>query len=342
MTIKDENYGPVTNFTTGEGYGKIISETDDYPMKYMHVEHMNRNEVSGIGTGEVYIFPKLDGTNCVIWWDSKKQKIRIGSRNRELQHHFELESDGLLHYKGEKHKGFERYINDKLAILEQFFKVHPKWILYGEFMKKHTISTYEDDMWGKFYIFDVYDRNEDGEKGSPLKFEYYCGELNIFGLDYIPPMHIGMFKSDDDLEKSMKYHADKNTFLMREGFIGEGVVAKRYDFKNVYGRCTWAKYVRPEFKVTATAPKPIPTNIEENIANKWCDEMFIRKEFVKYKDEFPDEDINRPRLIAMITKTFLEENIDDISRKIKTPIDLSTLRKHILVKIKENTQEVGW
>jgi hypothetical protein len=41
---------------------------------------------------------------------------------------------------------------------------------------------------------------------------------------------------------------DKNTHLMQDGEIGEGIVIKNYDYVNKWGRVVWAKIVRNEFK----------------------------------------------------------------------------------------------
>lgn len=37
--------------------------------KYQHVERFGKKETQGIEKGTVYIFPKLDGTNGVVWFD---------------------------------------------------------------------------------------------------------------------------------------------------------------------------------------------------------------------------------------------------------------------------------
>ena len=39
--------------------------------KYQHLERLGTTEVEGIEVGEVYVFPKLDGTNASVWVDAE-------------------------------------------------------------------------------------------------------------------------------------------------------------------------------------------------------------------------------------------------------------------------------
>ena len=51
-------------------------------VKYQHVEKIGSDEVDGIMLGDVFVFPKLDGTNAHVWFDG--EQMRYGSRRREL------------------------------------------------------------------------------------------------------------------------------------------------------------------------------------------------------------------------------------------------------------------
>jgi len=317
--------------------------SDEFPMKYQHIERIGKTDVQGIYDGEVYIFPKLDGTNCCIWYDDAKDKIRFGSRNQEIQYNFELEPDGTKIYKGMKHQGFEKYITDNYNKLHDYFVQHKDHIIYGEWLKKHTISTYLSDAWNKFYVFDIYKiSSEDGGK-YPIHYNDWAFDMEWIGIDFIPCMKIISPRSDEQLEGIMKHTSEyENTHLMQAGHLGEGVVAKRYDYKNIFGRTVWAKYVREEFKEKSRAPAPNPDDMSDKVAEKWCTDEFILKEYAKYKNAFPDEDVNRARLIETVIKTFWSEEAYDIAKKIKYDINMQRISKYIQTKIKQMTPELGW
>ena len=52
--------------------------------KYMHIERLGTDEVEGIEIGRVHVFPKIDGSNGSVWYDSDNGIIEAGSRNRVL------------------------------------------------------------------------------------------------------------------------------------------------------------------------------------------------------------------------------------------------------------------
>jgi hypothetical protein len=109
--------------------------------KYMHVERFGNKPVQGIELGVTHIFPKIDGTNGSIWLDDLG-KITCGSRSRELS------------ITSKDNFGFRGYV---LAYkeYENYLQKHPDHRLYGEFLIPHTLKTYRDNAWRKFYIFDV-------------------------------------------------------------------------------------------------------------------------------------------------------------------------------------------
>ena len=113
-------------------------------------------------------------------------------------------------------------------------KEYPTWRLYGEFLVPHSLKTYEDDAWRKFYIFDVFDDTTE----TFIPYEEYQPVLEQYELDYIPV--IATLKNATP-EKLLDF-LEKNVFLIRDGCgYGEGLVVKRYDYVNKYGRTTWAK-----------------------------------------------------------------------------------------------------
>jgi len=315
----------------------MSEESPNFPLKYMHVERIGNAEVRGIGEGKVYIFPKLDGANAVIWFE--EYDIKFGSRN-EYKGKIVKDKNGL-YLIGQGHSGLEKWIMDNHKNLLEYFTKHPDDILYGEWMKRHTIKTYLPTVWDTFYVFDVYQGFEDGAR-IPLHYYNYCGDLQKMSIPYIEPLCVGEFESDKDLHLEMEKVAEANTYLMQDGFIGEGVVAKRYNYSNPFGHKIWAKYVRPEFKAGVRTPRVIPDDISEKIANDWCTHEFIIKEYLKFIEEFPDENINRGRLLETIVRTFWTEESYNLSKKIRFDLNMQRMNKAIYAKIKETLPEVGW
>lgn len=196
--------------------------------KYQHIEKLGTPETEGILDGIVYVFPKLDGTNCQVWRD--ENGIQAGSRNRILTE----END---------HFGFYKYIqnNDMIKIL---LLLNPDLRLYGEFLVPHTLKTYSDNAWRKFYVFDVTYRDDNGETRY-IPYEEYQKQLELYNIDYIPPI----CKIENPTYERMIELLDKNTYLIKDGAgTGEGIVIKNYDYRNKFGRQTWAKIVRNDFK----------------------------------------------------------------------------------------------
>ena len=108
--------------------------------KYQHIERFGTDEVDGIEFGECLIFPKIDGTNSSVWLDADGN-LKAGSRKRELS----LKQDNA---------GFYTYILEHENVKKYLMK-HPTHRLYGEFLVPHSLKTYRDDAWRKFYIFDI-------------------------------------------------------------------------------------------------------------------------------------------------------------------------------------------
>ena len=96
-------------------------------MKYMHVERIDKDnlEVMGLLDGNVYVQPKIDGTNVSVWYADGV--LHFGKRSQEMG-----EGDDNRGVK-EKYLKDERYIN--------LLKEHPNWTLYGEGLVPHTIKT---------------------------------------------------------------------------------------------------------------------------------------------------------------------------------------------------------
>jgi hypothetical protein len=296
--------------------------------KYQHIERFGSDEVDGIEFGDCYIFYKIDGTNASVWLDNGE--LKAGSRNRKLT----TDSDNA---------GFYNEVLKNQNIIK-YLKKHPNHRLYGEWLVPHTIKTYREDAWRKFYIFDVcIDKEDDSVEYIP--YYVYKEFLDEFNLDYIPPLA----KIKNPTYESLINLLDKTgQFLVKDGEgIGEGIVVKNYDFYNKYKRQTWAKIVSNEFKEKhhkeMGCPKiNTPTMVEEKIVDDYCTTAFIEKEYAKIineKDGWKSQYI--PMLLGKVFHELITEEIWNIIKQYKNPkIDFKTLNVLVIQKIKEVKKEI--
>lgn len=285
--------------------------------KYQHLERFGTTEVDGIELGLCYVFPKIDGTNSQIWIDENNE-IQAGSRNI----HLSIDNDNAGFYNWVLTQ--EKFIN--------FFKLYPNLRLYGEFLVPHTLKTYTDESWRNFYVFDVLDGDE------YLKYEDYSRILDIFDIEYIPPI----CKVENPTYDRLINQLNKNTYLIKDGFgVGEGIVIKNYDYKNKYGRITWAKIVANEFKtkhqkcdVTEIKENKI---IEEEIVKKYVTLSLIEKEYSKIENEnngWSSKFI--PRLLNTIFYCLVKEESWNFVKEFKNPkIDFNRLNHFTIQQIKK-------
>jgi ATP-dependent RNA circularization protein (DNA/RNA ligase family) len=303
--------------------------------KYQHVERFGTDEVEGIELGTCLVFPKIDGSNGSVWLDTIdtfsgiSTVVSAGSRNRTLT----LTADNL---------GFYAYIL-KQENIKSFLQEYPNYILYGEWLKPHSLKTYREDAWNKFYVFDVCYYGDDNElKYTP--YNDYKDELEKYKIDYIPCIAEVTNGSYEQYINILK----QNNYLIKDGEgSGEGLVIKRYDYKNKYGRTTWAKIVTAEFKEKhfkeMGCPKVLGESIiEQEIITEFCTETFIQKTFEKVKAKnngWSSKYI--PELLGTIWHDFIDEEMFHIIKKHKNPnIDFKRLMQFLNIKVKEILKEI--
>lgn len=298
-------------------------------IKYMHLERLGTDEVEGINVGKVYVFPKLDGTNAQAWVEpvagSAGYNVMAGSRDRVLSI-------------GNDHAGFYNWLVDQTHITE-FMVSHPHLTLYGEWLVPHTLKTYRDDAWRRFYVFDVYDRVEE----RWLHYNEWSFLLKDTKIDYLPPINIFRNPSLDDLHKCL----DKNVFLIKDGEgIGEGIVLKNYDFVNRFGRVVWAKVMTNAFKmdhhVVMGAPIIGGSLIEEKIVNDYVTTHLVEKTFSKIVNDHDGWSSKYiPMLLNLVYYDLIKEEMWDILKKNNSPrIDFKMLQRLTFAKVKELKSEV--
>lgn len=286
--------------------------------EYQHIEKFGNDEVQGIELGECYIFPKIDGTNSSIWVNDKGE-VCAGSRRRELS----LEEDN---------QGFMAYMINNFGLIG-LAQDNPNWNIYGEWLVPHSLKTYKDSAWRRFYIFDIWDN----DNNCYLHYESYRPVLDNYDVDYIPPLCVFKNANYDNLLQEIK----NNTFLIEDGKgTGEGIIIKNYSYQNRFGRTIWAKLVTNEFKEKHA--RLMPTEklgkqmVEEEICNKYVSEHLINKIYSKIVNEENGWNSKQiPRLLNTVYYDLINEETWNVIKTMKNPtINFKTLNTLVIMKIK--------
>jgi hypothetical protein len=292
--------------------------------KYMHLERLGTEEVDGIEIGTTYVFPKLDGTNASVWLDDNYQ-LRTGSRNRELT--WVNDNAGFCAWASQQDN------------LDRFIRHFRYYTLYGEWLVPHSLQTYRDDAWRRFYVFDVWD----SLNKRYLPYDEYKPLLDEFEITHLPPLAIIKNGTLDQYTKML----DKNVFLIQDGKgVGEGIVIKNYDWRNKYGNVVWAKLITNAFKEKHYAAMGAPILgsdiVEEKIVDKYVTVHLVEK--VKAKIELQHDGWHSkciPQLLQTVFYDLVKEEMWDIIKHFKNPkIDFNLLNRFTIARIKTLVKDV--
>ncbi len=233
--------------------------------------------------------------------------------------------------------------------------------LFGEWMVPHTFKQYRDEVWRKFYVFDVWHIAEE----RWLSYSRYWKLCADFGLHVIEPLAIIKNPAPQNLQRLV----ESNTYLIKDGGgPGEGIVIKNYEWKNKYGCQPWAKLVRNEFKEENRRAFGVHEpgssfQIEAAIAEEFVTSTLVNKELAKIIYKLGDEDIAKgvgpkdtnlafegprmkvlerhrgqiiPRLLQTIYHCIVTEELWAALKKHKNPvIDFRRLRQFVIVETKK-------
>lgn len=286
---------------------------------YLHVERLGKTEVDNILNGEVKITAKLDGCNSCVWAD-EDSRMRYGSRKREIS----IEDDNA---------GFAAWMKsdaEEAALLIRFCQANPNMIVYGEWgvSKVGAIKKYTKEAVNKLWIFDIYSREEE----RYLTWDEFNAALIMYDLiDYRVKLLATL--TNPTLDDIIKV-ANENTFLL-EGTdtLGEGVVIRRDNYVNCYGRYAVAKYVREDFRPDTPKVKRIVQagEVEQDFINRYLTQSELEKAKAKTalacgKEYVPGNGKFIGMFLNLLWKDALEENIVDFCKRAKNPqIDFSAL-----------------
>jgi len=302
--------------------------------KYQHIERLGTTEVQGIEYGDCYVFPKIDGTNGSVWFEDGE--VQAGSRNR----HLSLDADNA---------GFLAWARQDAAI-NSYLRAYPDHRLFGEWLVPHSLKTYRENCWRRFYVFDVCtDRtpeeilHEGDSELNYLPYEVYRLLLDAHGVDYIPPIS----KINNGTYEQFVNQLCKNVFLIEDGKgAGEGIVIKRYDWKNRGNRQSWAKIVTSEFKeqhVKEMGASEIKGKklIEEEIASKFVTSALVDKEFAKIESIDGWSSRMIPRLLNVVFYSVVKEEAWEFVKEHKNPvIDFKRLQHFVFNQVKAKKPEL--
>ena len=286
---------------------------------YLHVERLGKTEVDNILNGEVKITAKLDGCNSCVWAD-EDGRMRYGSRKREIS----VENDNA---------GFAAWMEssaEEAILLTRFCQANPSMIVYGEWgvSKVGAIKKYTEEAVNKLWIFDIYIREED----RYLTWDEFNAALIMYDLiDYRVKLLATL--TNPTLDDIIKI-ANENTFLL-EGTdtLGEGVVIRRDNYVNCYGRYAVAKYVREDFRPGTLKVKRIVQagEVEQDFINRYLTQSELEKAKAKTalacgEEYTPENGKFIGMFLNLLWKDALEENIVDFCKRAKNPqINFATL-----------------
>ena len=292
---------------------------------YMHIEKLGTGEVENILYGTTHLFYKLDGTNAVVWLQDDGT-VGFGSRNREL-------SDTEDNYNFLKSITSSSEIYDDLL---DYLTKHSNHIIYGEWLVKHTLRTYKEDAWKKFYVFDIFDADTE----RYINYDVYSKELedNYSNITFIPRIA----KLENATKAQLQEALDKSgEFLVTEG-KGEGIVIKNYEFVNSRGNIKWAKLLTEDFNVskgrTRTGNKFLKDNapIEYEIIKLMTEEHILKEKskIAEARDGWTLRSI--PELLNRAFNEFWRDNWELILKKFRNAtINFGILKKLSDDKVKE-------
>lgn len=266
--------------------------------RYQHVERLGHADVEGLLDGEVVVQEKLDGANMTVALLPEPYGLTICSRNQAIYHSGEVIND---------FNGAVQWVLD--SKIPDLLKHFPDWILRGEWLVRHSIN-YPKDALKKFYVFDV-----QVEDGTYLHVDEYSLVLSKFDVPMVPLLTV---YSEGVSAKVLGEQSASESLL---GDVGrEGIVVKRYDYRNKWGRVVWGKVVAADFREKNKLHKGATKrdDLAIRIASK-LEEEFILKEIYKVRDEQDGliSVVDMPKILGRVKHHFFHEELWDQVKRIK-------------------------
>lgn len=298
-------------------------------IKYQHIERYGTAdyELTGLTSGTVYVFPKIDGSNHCVYYDKDLGRVAYASRNQLLSEGYD--STGFWHF-ADEHK-----------VLGEFVTQHRNLRLYGEYLTPHTLRNYQDDAWFRYYVFDIWD---DDQSRWLDWHEIHAVLDDVIGSDPFICIIPVLAKLRDPTTQDLLDAMESDTYLVQKGTKGEGIIIKNYEYRNPYGRQTWGKIVRQDFKTKkGTGHGEDKVLLPEELAvTDSITQEFVEKEFHKFTT---DRGVHwESRMTGDFLKYIYEEWWRDCSfeafRDLKA-IDLKAVRKMLSKTVMSKFNRIG-
>lgn len=278
---------------------------------YLHVERLTSSDCEGLlDNDNVVVTAKVDATNACVWYDPEQNRLRTGSRNREIN--LNKDNAGFVEW-------IENSEDNEVYFLLKACSDHPQWIVYGEWMAKFVgqIKDYNQDAKYHMYIFDVFDR----DKGYYLPDVEWREILATYGLEpwFVEVLAVLDHPTMDDIAEVAK----NNKFLLdNASHPGEGVVCKVANWVNKYGRQMYGKLVLDEYQQSKKASKKVslnPGEIEQMIVDTYITDAELGKSVAKTVvacniDEF---DTKNPKCVGMFVNDVWNTLTDECGNWVK-------------------------
>lgn len=233
--------------------------------RYMEIPRLGHKSTLGVlNVGDqIVVQEKLDGANASFRRDGNI--IRAYSRNNELD-----ESNNL--------GGFFQWT--QTLNVEEFLD---GVIYFGEYLNPHKVKYPEHSK--TFWLYDLYNTHI----GEYMHFSAVKLEAKRVGLNLIPVFYEGEYQSFEHLMSFV----GKTMLGGRLGDIetGEGVVAKRVDYKDRFGNQKFVKLVTEAFAEVQKQKLPKDPKIELTQEQVFVDQVVTEARVEKFLHKFVDEGI---------------------------------------------------
>jgi len=296
---------------------------------FIHVERLDdtKIDVAAFLNGTVYCFPKLDGTNAVVWADESGD-IHCGSRKREVT----IEHDNA---------NFMNWFSTDASTekLRDFLVQNPNLIVYGEWLNgvdgAKQAGSIKQYLTPGLWVIGMFDT----DAGNYLYYDIYAHLLEDVYDQIDRPIAILNNPTKEDIINLL---AD-NHFNLPDDVNGEGIVCWNYDFRDKFGHFQVAKIVAQEFlehKGTSQKFKQpqVREGLEQNIVDAFVSsadcEKCKQKVMVMFNlDSWENSGKYIGTFLNLLYTDLVEEEMLSIVRRFKNPvIDFSILKNICFIK----------
>ncbi len=177
-------------------------------IKYLSIPYLE--DCLDILDSEVYVFEKLDGSNCQI--RVIDGRIAFGSRARYLE--------GIVLREGH---GWFRDFSSWVWRKGDLYNIPPHLILYGEWLHLNQIK-YDNENMNDFYLLDVYDL----EKGKFIPYDEAVEEIKRHNVSVNVLRILGKGKFDKESLKRILHEESDYYHGIKEGLVLKDYANQRF------------------------------------------------------------------------------------------------------------------